>query len=130
MRGIHFFMFLVALPAIAALGHDAYLYYINQPKPFDMAALGFIWTNYEPDSYKWVVEQTQPLGYWPYINWILAQKAVFVGVAFAGFFYILIGILRLLGVGGEKEVKNFSGNRRVDEILSNKKQGGFKYKRK
>jgi hypothetical protein len=130
MRGIHFFMFLVALPAIAALGHDAYLYYINQPKPFDMAALGFIWTSYEPDSYKWVVEQTQPLGYWPYINWILAQKAVFVGVAFAGFFYILIGILRLLGVGGEKEVKNFSGNRRVDEILSNKKQGGFKYKRK
>ena len=40
MRGVGLFLFIVTLPALAALGHDAYLYYINQPKPFDLAALG------------------------------------------------------------------------------------------
>lgn len=130
MRGVHLFMFVLALPALAALGHDIYLYYNNPDMGFKFAALGFIWTNYHPESYKWTVEQTQPMGYWDSINSLLAQKAFFVGLAFAGIFYVLIGILKLLGVGAEKELKSFSGNKRVDEMLGRKKAGGFKYKRK
>ena len=60
MRGVHLFMFVVALPALAALGHDAYLFYMNQDKGFELAALGFIWTKYEPESYRWTVEVTEP----------------------------------------------------------------------
>ncbi len=130
MRGVHLFLFVAALPALAALGHDLYLFYNNQDMGFQLAALGFIWTKYDPDSYKWVVEQTEPLGYWPYINWVLAQKAVFVGLAIAGFFFVIAGLLKMLGVGGETEIRNFSGNRRVDEMLGKKQGGGFKYKRK
>lgn len=130
MRGAGLFLFIVTIPALVALGHDAYLYYINQPKPFDFAALGFIWTQYDPESYKMAVEQVEPMGYWPWLNWLLAQKAVFVGAAFAAFFYMLVGILHLLGVGREKEVTNFSGNRRTEEMLTGKKTRGFKYKRK
>ncbi len=130
MRGVGLFLFIVTLPALAALGHDAYLYYINQPKPFDLAALGFIWTQYDPESYKMAVEQIEPMGYWPWLNWLLAQKAVFVGLGFAMFFYVLTGILYLLGVGREKEAKSFSGNRHTEEMLGGKKLGSFKYKRK
>lgn len=132
MRGVHFFIFLVALPALAALGHDAYLFYLNQDKGFEMAALGFIWTKYHPDSYRWTVEATEPMGYWPYINLILAQKAALVGAAFAGFFYVILLILKILGLWpfNEPNLSGFSGNRRVDEVLGGKKAGRFKYKRK
>lgn len=131
MRGVHLFMFILALPALAALGHDAYLFYMNQDKGFELAAAGFIWTKYHPESYRWTVEATSP-DYWPYINEILAQKAVLVGAAFAGFFYVILGILKVLGVWpfAEEAVKTFSGNRRADEILGDKKSARFKYKRK
>ncbi|MGB4107447.1 MAG: hypothetical protein WBK55_06600 [Alphaproteobacteria bacterium] len=131
MNGVHLFMFVLALPALAALGHDAYLYYLDQGMGFQFAALGFIWTKYHPESYRWTVEATSP-DYWPYINEILAQKAVAVGAVFAGFFYVILGMLKILGVWpfNDGKVATFSGNRRTDEILSNKKSGRFKYKRK
>jgi hypothetical protein len=132
MRGVHLFMFVVALPLLAALGHDAYLFYMNQDKGFELAALGFIWTKYEPESYRWTVEATEPMGYWPYINLILAQKAALVGAAFAGFFYVILLILKILGAWpfNEPNLANFTGNRRMDEIMGGKKAGRFKYKRK
>lgn len=130
MRGVHLLMFVVLWPALAALGHDAWLYSQDQDMGFKMAALGWIWTNYEPESYKWVVEQTEPLGYWPYINFVLAQKAVYVGLAFAGIIWLLIGILRIFGVGSEKEVRNFSGNRKIDEMMGRTKGSKMKYNRK
>ena len=105
MRGVHLFMILVALPAIAALGHDIYLFYINHGLdniPGDLersiqdkgplsifAALGFIWTQYDPESYKTVVESLDQET-WDMLNSLLAQKALFVGIAFAGFFYVIL----------------------------------------
>ncbi len=132
MRGVHLFMFVLALPALVALGHDAWLYYQNQDMGFQFAALGFIWTKYHPESYRWAVETTEPAGYWPYINEILAQKAVVVGAVFAGFFYVIFGILKALGVWpfNEETVQTFSGSRRTGEILGDKKTARFKYKRK
>ena len=132
MQGVQLFMFVVALPALVALGHDGYLYFTNPDMGFEFAALGFIWTKYHPDSYKWVVEQTEPLGYWPYINWVLAQSAVAVGAAIAGFFYVILGFLKMAGAWpfGENESKNFTGNRRIDELMGRKKGSGFKYNRK
>lgn len=129
MRGMPLLLFVVTLPVVAALGHDLYLFYLNQDMGFKFAALGWIWTRYEPDSYKTVFETTEG-DYWPYINALLAQKAFFVTLGFASIFYVLALFMKIIGVGGEKEIKNFTGNKRVDEMLGNKKGAKMKYKRK
>lgn len=131
MSGVRSFMLLVSVPAMAALGHDAWLYYENQDKGFMFAALGFIWTRYHPDSYKWTVENLPE--YWPYINALLVQKAFFVGIAFAAFFYIILGLMRLVKVGpfSQADSGRFSGGgSKLKESLGLKKKGTFKYKRK
>jgi hypothetical protein len=129
MRGVHLFMFLVAIPALAALGFDVYLYALDQDRGFMMTTPGYLLTHYYMDGYKWTVENTGE--YWPYIDWVLAQKSVFVGVAFAAFWYVLLLILKILRLypfNSERGTIQASGNR-TNEILGNK-SGKYKYKRK
>lgn len=111
MGGVRFFMILVLVPAIVALGHDIYLFYATEgvdnvvsdaTKIFEekgassfFAALGFIWTKYDVESFR-LVAQSMDEKTWSYINLVLAQKAVIVGLVFAGFWYALLGILRVL----------------------------------
>ena len=57
-------IFLLFLPALIALGHDIYLFYVNHAatarivnielidQQFKFSAFGFIWTNYAPGSYR------------------------------------------------------------------------------
>ncbi len=130
MRGVHLFMFVVLIPALVALGHDCYLFYENQDRGFMFAALGFIWTRYEPESYRWTVENLPD--YWPWINLLLEQKAFFAGLVFAGFFYVILGILKLCRAGpfaGETG-KKFSTGNRTDELMGRAGKSDFKYKRK
>lgn len=123
MRGIHFLIFLVTLPAIVALGHDVYLYYENQDRGFMFSALGWIWTQYHPESYEWTVEQTAP-DTWRYINNILALKATVVTIGFAVVVYALILLLSLLF--GEKQ----SGSKFDKSLKRGIKPGKMQYKRK
>lgn len=107
MRG--FLIFLLLIPAIAALGHDAYLFYNNHLNPgvfsidlllqeFKFSALGFIWTNYEVESYKMTV-QSMSEDDWALIDYMLTFKAFYVGLGFAAFFIIFFAILALFGIG-------------------------------
>ena len=145
MRGIHLFMFIVLIPAIAAFGHDIYLFTQNssvneatQVLQEDassagsfFADLGFIWTEYEPDSYKQTVEMLEP-EQWKVVNKVLAHKAVLVALAFAGAIYLLLFLLRLLKVWpfGENRAEKFNQNKRVDEIMGRSSGKKMKYKRK
>ena len=132
MRGVQLFMVLVAIPFFVALGFDGYLYYFHQDKPFEFTTPGFIWTHYDPDSYKEVVQQAQDLDprIWPVVNFVLAQKSVVDGAAFAGFFYFILLILKILGVWPFKRDSGVvHGGSRADEIMG-KKKTKFKYKRK
>jgi uncharacterized RDD family membrane protein YckC len=100
-----FLMFLVSIPALTALGHDAWLYYNDQSRPFEFADLGFIWTKYDPESYRTAIEQIDPET-WANINYFLTFEAFYVGIAFAVFFYIIIGLFSLLKpASGEKKPK-------------------------
>lgn len=100
---------LLLIPAFIALGHDFYLFYIQHLNPgvfstnllmekFKFSALGFIWTNYESESFKAVVKSTDTQT-WTTIDTILTWKAFYVGLAFAGFFIFLFLILKLFGKG-------------------------------
>ena len=107
MRGT--LIFLLLIPALVALGHDAYLFYNEHLNPgafsidllkkeFKFSALGFIWTAYSEDSYRTVVETTAPED-WAKIDKFLTYKAFYAGLAFAGFFIALFGILAMFGIG-------------------------------
>ncbi len=129
MRGVHLFMFFVAIPALAALGFDVYLYAMDQDKGFMMTTPGYILTHYYMDGYKQLVEISGE--YWPYIDFILAQKSVYVGMAFAGAWYVLLLVLKILRVypfNTDSGTIHASGNR-TNEILGGK-SSKYKYKRK
>lgn len=130
MRGVSLFMVIVALPALAALGFDCYLYYMHPEAGFMLSTPGYIWTHYHPDSYKWTVENTDAQT-WAIIDLILAEKTVTIAIAFAGFFYIIIGIMRLLRLGRFRDTSRvYSGTSRVDELMNRSKTTQYKYKRK
>ncbi len=124
---IGLFLFIVAIPILIALGHDLYLFYINMERGFMLSTPGFIWTQYHPESYKWIVEQTAPR-WWPYINFVLGLKAVVVAAFFSSFILILTGIIKIISPsqGGSTS----SSEKRIDKILGNKTKSRIKYNRK
>jgi hypothetical protein len=151
MRGSTLLIFILAIPALAALGHDAYLFFQNggtmdtlqaqvqtslagteEPGVRSFFATGgWIWTQYKPESYKWVAENTNK-DTWAIINLILAQKAVLIGAAFAGFFYSLFILLRLVNVGPFRNQSrvHVSDKGSINALLGKKDPQKFKYKRK
>lgn len=98
-----FLLFFFSLPMLGALGHDAYLLYQNPDKGFEFSALGFIWTKYDPESYRMAIDMVSPET-WENINYILTFKAFYVGAAITVFFYIIIGLAQLFK-GPSKEEK-------------------------
>lgn len=145
MRGVHLFMIILLIPAIIALGHDIYLFTQNSSVSKVTAAVqdqdegigsffadaGFVWTEYHPESYKQTVEAMEP-EQWAKVNKILAHKAVLVALAFAGIFYVLLFLLKLLKVWPfrEEKVEKFGKGKTVDDILGKGKGKKMKYKRK
>lgn len=145
MRGVHFFMLLVLVPAILALGHDIFLFTQNgsvneltttiQDQDEGVRTLfsdlGFVWTEYHPESYKQTVEALEP-EQWAKINKVLAHKAVLVGLAFAGMFYVLLFILKLFGAWPFRgtQGERIAANKSVDDILKKGSGKKMKYKRK
>lgn len=123
MRPIHFLLFLVTLPLLMAIGHDIYMYTQHQDKGLMLSALGYIWTTYHPESYKWTNENVDA-GTWEIINMVLAQKTILLGGAFAAVMYALIWLVSL--PFGEKKAKKSD---RID-FLNKDKKGAYKYGRK
>jgi len=116
------FLILVALPAVAVLGHDIFMFTQHQDKGFMLSAVGFLWTTYNPDSYKWVNENVDEQT-WAIINLILAQKSIVVFGGFAALVYLLTWIGTMIFKG--KGMKND----KLDYLKKNKK-GKIVYKRK
>lgn len=136
MRGLYIFMILVMIPAMVALGHDIYLFVDNDTidgamravkageKPWTsyFATLGWIWTHYDPESYKMMAENLDEQS-WGIINKLLAYKAVVVGLGFGLFFWVLAFIFNVLGVWPfNYKAQVYKG--------TNKANQKFQYKRK
>ncbi len=133
-RGLAYF--LIFLPAIIAVCHDFYLFTENSrvediekaimegepPVVAFFADLGFIWTKYHQESYRWVASSL-PEDQWAIINFFLTQKAFFVGIGLGVLAYILEFILTWLGL--------FSGSASdSNKPVSKAKGKRFKYKRR
>ena len=139
------FIFLVFLPALLALGHDAYLFYINivETKGFTLdlliqefkfSALGFLWTSYEPESYKTTVAGADPET-WSLIDYILTFKTFFVGLGFGGIMTAVFGLFGIIfGIGPLKfekgSVFHASDKDKDVSFRSGQQNKKFEYKRK
>lgn len=108
MRGLPF-VFVLFIPALVALGHDVYLFYVNHAeaqglsldllrKEFKFSAFGFLWTTYNEAGYKEFVSSVQP-DTWAVVDYLLTYKAFYVGLGFGGGMTALFLLLALFGIG-------------------------------
>ncbi len=136
MRGLTILCFLLALPALAALGHDIYITYQDQDytRAMMFSDVGFLWVEYWPEGYKWAQDNIDQ-EYWDgFLTPLLEQTTVIVAAAPAVLVYILLLFLKLFnlppfsdgtktfGKYGKKGAFSFSGG--------DKSKGKFRYKRK
>ncbi|MBL3677320.1 MAG: hypothetical protein JKP92_07465 [Alphaproteobacteria bacterium] len=85
------------LPALAALGHDAYIYtqVEGESDPFRFVALGWIVVTYLPEAHQAALSWLRadaPLWALEGYATVLAQPAALVGLALSGFFWA-VGLL-------------------------------------
>ena len=137
MRAFLTFLFLISIPLLVALGHDAYFYLDNQyrgdgTQDFMLSDVGFLWDRYAPEGLKVTRESFDPAEWDLFYKYVLTQYAVVIAGFFAFFFYILTFLLKMLRVWpfntGSVNVRR--KNRKVDVILGDAKESGYKYKRK
>ena len=140
MRGTIIFVLLI--PALAAIGHDLYLFHQEHLSPgvfsidllmkeFKISALGFLWTTYGLESYKSVVQTTDPET-WATIDKMLTFKAFYSALAFAGVFIAFFTILKFMGIGPfvTEENRKTVQEKEIDSLRAGAKSKKMKYKRK
>jgi hypothetical protein len=134
MRGLAILCFLLALPPLAAIGHDVYLaYYSPDALPdhkIQLSALGWLLKTYEPDAHQWLVDNTDKDMWDNYIGPLLEQKALFVTLPPFVLALAITLALKLVSwrpsLGGEGK---FKGNKKGFSFKE-EKAGKLKYKRK
>ena len=110
MRFPALLILILLIPALIALGHDIYLFHANHiangaalsldliKEKFKFSAFGFIWTNYEPESYKATAAGLDPQT-WGTIDKMLTIKAFYAGLAFTGGIIVIMAFFALFGLG-------------------------------
>lgn len=144
MRFPALLIFALLIPALIALGHDIYLFYVNHAQEafkittdlvqekFKFSAFGFIWTNYALESYKTTAASLDPET-WAVIDKFLTIKAFFAGLTFAGvivgimIFFALFGLGPMAGEGGRVYG---GGKEKTPPKIGSKSSGKMDYKRK
>lgn len=134
MRTVQFFLFLVTLPLLAAIGHDLYFFYENPDQGFKLSALGFLWTQYSPESYQWVATNLSE-GIWKLVTKILTFEAAIVTFAIAAFVYLLTFIGYVIVKASSREGIGILGFRFGQKdthlsILPRTQKKDFKYKKR
>lgn len=101
MTAIKLLCFFLILPALACLGHDGYVYYLNtqagKDLPFQLSDLGYLWVTYSPETFA-VVKESVDAGTWYWVNLVLEQTGVFLFGGIAAIVYAILGVCWLLGV--------------------------------
>lgn len=126
-EGFGLVLFLIGLPALIALGHDIYLFYLvneelandmdfaalsalyTEDRPgrgFNFASFGFLWTHYAPDHFREFqasLEQADWDALRPYLRW---EAFPTFGV-FAGGVYVLSALYALVQRFKLKKIRNY-----------------------
>lgn len=135
MRGFGILIFILLLPAFGALGHDIYVTYKDQDftKTMMFSDVGYLWTNYEPDTYEWTKKNVEPATWDNIITPFLEQTSVIVAAIPALLLMSILLILRLLHLPPFADtVKVKKGHKKGDFSFGSgeNKKGKMSYKRK
>ena len=128
------------IPAIFVLLHDLYIAYVNtlvnETTRFHFSDLGWMWVNYAPASYDWVLEHTDDMIWNHIIDPVLGTETFYLSII-PGTLYGLTAItVRVLGLGRHAG-KGLDLSRRFTGDFGHKKpppsrqgRNKIKYKRK
>lgn len=96
MRGIAVLCFLLVLPILAVLGHDIYVTYQDQDftKRMMFSDVGYLWTNYDPDTYEWAKKNVDQDTWDNLLTPFLEMTSVIVAAIPALVIFSLLLILR------------------------------------
>ena len=139
MRGVFFFCFLMALPALAVAGHDIYLAFnkddLEVIQPFLFSDVGWLWVNYAPESFDWMQKNMDPAVKQAFIDPLNEQTAILAAAVPALAVYALLFVMRLFAwwpfteeapIIGRTKIKK--GDYTFQTMEARKKK--FKYRRK
>lgn len=121
-------IFLLLIPILAALGHDAWYYYEHQDEDPSISALGWLWKTYLPESHDSMFEMIGEEKWNQYVFPVLALPSVLAAVILDALIVLLVLIVRSLASLGSgkftpKKQKNALGRDRGG-------QKKFEYKRR
>lgn len=130
--------FLICLiPAALAFGHDVYLFTQNPDRGFLFSDMGYVWTTYEPNSYRKFIENAGPdmiADANIVLSWALTVVMLCVGVILpilVAFQYFLLRVLfGWIGGKGVQTRKSYFGDVGGRTDLQGRNKGLFKYSRK
>jgi len=131
-----FFLFLVTVPFLAALGFDYADYRLDPSEGFNYNILGKIWAQNFEDSYIAARDSMDPQN-WAIITAFLKQPAALLGFLFAHIIFILVAFLKLLGwftrwkrsMSDDENEHNLQDVRDLDFLRKNR-QENYKYKKR
>lgn len=132
MSGVRFLCIFLALPFLAALGHDGYVYYDSvyqkgENLPLQLSDIGYIWKTYSPGTLELVKQSVLEETWKGWIVPFLELPSLVVAGGLAAVGYAILTILWLFGVWPfEKESVYSRGN----FSLPGEKKTPFKYKRR
>ncbi len=100
MRAILLLCFLLALPPLAAIGHDLYMAYGVEDAEgvFEFSDLGWIWVNYGAETYNWAQQNLDNVMWGAFIDPVLRQTALIVTLVPALILYTVLGLFKVLGI--------------------------------
>lgn len=101
---------LLLAPAGVAMGYELVQYYNGENPALDFSALGFLWTEYHPQSFEYISNLLGP-DIWGIINPILTYPAVYVGLAFAAIGIAIVKLVQL-AFGRKREKHRYSAQRK------------------
>lgn len=133
MSGLRFFCFLVALPLLAALGHDGYIYYDSvyekgENLPFRLSDVGYLWQTYSFETFDLARQSMTPEAWKDWVDPVLRQWAVLVTGGFAALIYGILALLWLFSLWPFEKASVYArGN---FSLPGEKSKTPFKYKRK
>lgn len=139
MRNYSLLLFILALPALAALGHDIWLAYNNTAydiaERFYLSDLGWVWKEYSPESMEWAKFAFEPTTWQTYIDPVLEQKTVLIGAVPLIIALITIIVFKIFGYGAFEGQGLFTPRIRKSKntdfsFEGEQKKARTKYKRK
>lgn len=134
MRGYTFLLSILALPVLAALGHDIYVTYQDQDlnKAMMFSNVGWLWTHYHAESFDTVRKSMSPEN-WHRLNvYVLEQKTILIAAVPFIIAAVILAVLRVLNLPPFQDAGSMGKFKKNGFSFGSgdKKQGRFKYKRK